>query len=297
MLYNHSDRASDCIFVLLYTFLMTYSSHILCIIFFCTYSSAKILDIVIMTSRKRNKGKERKAKKEADKMERERQIVWSTWVGYACGVSPEGRVISPCNHGLDLTIPDNNHPVTSFIDGWFTLRVNRNNMNVGKYLHDTFTKIVDESYREMAVNIFIAIGTNFMLNDNEEAKDVVTAIVALERYDGSDGSGNFDSVLYNRVAATKMRDLHFGTKRDMLKFFRKRTSCKCLKAMHLEARKTLPKLGVCYHCKERKERALLMVCSRCRMSQYCSRECQVAHWPAHKGYCEDFVSFQSNNRQ
>ena len=305
MLYNHWDRASDCIFVLLYTFLMTYSSHILCIIFFCTYSSAKILDIVIMTSRKRNKGKERKAKKEADKMERERGIVRNTWVGYASGMDYEGRVISQCNHGLDLTIPDDiNHPVINFIDALVVYWVHNlhyhNNMNVGKYLQDTYTTHPqlwgNESYREMTVNIFIAIGTNFMLKlNNEGAQDVATAlrvfataIVALENYDGS---GYFDSVVYNRVASTKMRDINgSGNMRDVLKFFRKRTSCKCLKAMHLDARKTLPKTGVCYHCEEVKERALLMVCSSCRIAQYCSRECQVADWAEHKGYCKECVS-------
>ena len=76
---------------------------------------------------------------------------------------------------------------------------------------------------------------------------------------------------------------------DALKFFRKRTSCSCLKDMHLEARKTLPKTGICYHCKERKERTLLMVCSRCRITQYCSRECQIADWSRHKVYCDEWI--------
>jgi len=28
-------------------------------------------------------------------------------------------------------------------------------------------------------------------------------------------------------------------------------------------------------------------CSKCRTALYCSRECQVKHWPAHKSNCHD----------
>ena len=247
-----------------------------------------------MTSRKRNKGKERKAKKaevESEKIENKRRVVRTTWQCLARGVDLNGQSIE-CNHGIALMIPDeDNHPVINFIDELLVYGAHENN-NVHVYLRDTFTthqEVWDnESYREMAFNIFIAIGTNFMLS-NEGAQDAATVIVALENYDGS--SGGFGSVLFNRATATKMRDIHFGTKRDMLKFFRKRTSCKCLKAMHLEARKTQAKTGECYHCKEKMERALLMVCSRCRIAQYCSRKCQVADFSGHKRECGIFCSY------
>ena len=81
-------------------------------------------------------------------------------------------------------------------------------------------------------------------------------IVILENYDG----GAANSFLCNRVVASKR--------------------------MHLEARKTVPKLGKCYHCKLVKERAMLMVCGRCGIAQYCSRKCQMAHWPSHKCDCD-----------
>jgi len=260
-----------------------------------------------MTSRKRNKGKERKAKKaeleaekvalEVERMERERGIVRNGWKSWARGVDINGQSIE-CNHGIALVMPDDkNHPVVNFMD---TFHVNGalKQIFVADNFRDTFTRHQElwgnKRYREMAVNIFIAIGTNFMLNDNEEAKDVATAIVALENYDGS---GDFDSVNYNRVVARKMNDL-LGNRsgRDELKFFRKRTSCSCLKDMHLEARKTLPKTGVCYHCEQEKERSLLMVCSRCRTAQYCSRKCHVADWSRHKGYCDIFCSYATTGK-
>ena len=113
-----------------------------------------------------------------------------------------------------------------------------------------------------------------------------TLIMVLENYDRT-------SVINSPGVALKLRDLYFGgntAKRDVLKFYRKRTSCSCLKKMHLEARKDIQKMGGCYHCLKLKECSTLLVCSRCGVVQYCSRECQVADWPNHKeGECDHFV--------
>lgn len=263
-----------------------------------------------MTSRKRNKGKERKAraaKLEAEKERESRALVRNTWILWARGMNINGQSIEIewCNHGISLVIPnEDDHLVANFMDAWVTYRVNPNNVHVGQYLRETFTTYQEvwdnERYREMAVNIFTAIGTNSLLSierglGGHESKCLATAIVILENYNGS---GDFDSVirsvLSNRAAATKMRDISGGgsstSRRDMLKFFRKRITCSCLKKIHLEARKTLPKVGMCYHCGEEKERRLLMVCGKCKISQYCSRECQMAHWPSHKRRCDMHVS-------
>jgi len=114
----------------------------------------------------------------------------------------------------------------------------------------------------------------------------------LERY-GETPDADYDAVCSSFGMATKyiihQVSLDNGITRELLKFFRKRITCKCLKKMHLEARKTQPKLGVCFHCNQVKERALLMVCSRYMMSQYCSKECQVAALPVHRKDCDDYV--------
>jgi len=106
---------------------------------------------------------------------------------------------------------------------------------------------------------------------------------------------DFMSIINFRDVATKKRDLFIENvdismgRRDMLKFYRKRMGCKCLKKMHLEARKTSPKLGECEYCGEVKKRALLMVCSRCMVDQYCSRKCQVADQYEHVEHCDQYV--------
>ena len=60
-----------------------------------------------MPSRKRNKGKERKAKKaeqEVERIEKDKMVVRETWQGWARGedMLKNGRVITQCNHGCAL---------------------------------------------------------------------------------------------------------------------------------------------------------------------------------------------------
>ena len=259
----------------------------------------------IMTSRKKNKGRERKAKKaeleadkaklQAEKEERQREIVRKSWTGWARG-DINGQPVVECNHRVDSVLPnDKNHSVTNFIDALFLFEASdSSNLHLGFHLRDTFTKHRElwgnERYRKMAVNILIKIGTNFLLRNEHGGSFLVAhAIVALENYDG-------EGILNTCVALTKLRDiLGRHSLRDVLKFFRKRTACSCLKRMHLEERKTQPKTGFCDHCHEDKERALLMVCSRCRLSQYCSRECQIAHWPKHRSDCDIYCSTQRHS--
>ena len=88
-----------------------------------------------------------------------------------------------------------------------------------------------------------------------------------------------------------------GSIRDVLKIYRKRIICSCLKDKHSLARKTTPKMGACYNCGQMKERALLMVCSKCRIAHYCSRECQIAAWSVHRGHCDICVKAHQRRRQ
>ena len=75
----------------------------------------------------------------------------------------------------------------------------------------------------------------------------------------------------------------------LVSFFRKRIPCKCLDSKYKEV-KSITKIGLCYnyYCSlpDRKTaRGKMLSCTQCRRANYCSRECQVAHWPTHKRFC------------
>ena len=97
-------------------------------------------------SRKRNKGKERKAKQLAKKEENERAMEREFWWAF-CNIS------TGCNHGHDVVISDD-HPVMSFMDQFF-VNLDKRKMKTDDNLMLTFqthTHIwTNESYRKLAI--------------------------------------------------------------------------------------------------------------------------------------------------
>jgi hypothetical protein len=49
----------------------------------------------------------------------------------------------------------------------------------------------------------------------------------------------------------------------------------------------------CHHCEKLEthmDGAFLMKCNRCKVTYYCSKDCQVADWKRHKGWCKGLAS-------
>ena len=253
-----------------------------------------------MVSRKRNKGKERKAKQEETK----RAVVRNFWHGWAPRdgkLLVNNAIITRCDHTLSTTMIsgiNGSHPVSSFMDDLFVNWLEKDISLTGNLFNTLQHQQVwnDSSYRNEAIKLLLQLGTNLLLVHDgvvqqisliHNATFVAQVIVVLEKY-GIAGEIN----LAINVSIAKLNDLYLEEDskwRDLLKFFSKRINCSCLKKMHSEARKTMPKLGICHHCHESKERALLMVCSRCKVHQYCSRQCQVANWSSHWELCDTYV--------
>ena len=248
------------------------------------------------SSRKRNKGKERKAKKAAEKEESALVELQQTWRWARGNMGSSGDTgIYPlciqCKHGLgEVVLPDGSHPISKFISSYLLL---------GTTLKDTISNNQDvwndASVRKMTADILTRIGTNLLcvpgtsMNQSRDSQhliiDMAFIITMLENYDKA---LDYDS----NAVKPSYKYLYCGSNnayRDLLKFYRKRLKCSCLKKIHLEARKTHPKLGKCHSCGVIKERSLLMVCSRCMVAPYCSRECQVLDSPRHREYCDILV--------
>ena len=56
-------------------------------------------------------------------------------------------------------------------------------------------------------------------------------------------------------------------------------------------------MGKCTYCHEEKERASLSVCSRCMISEYCSRECSISAWPSHKLDCNVYYEYHHSKQR
>ena len=245
------------------------------------------------SSRKRNKGKDRKAKQLAKKEGKDRadaHMMWKRFYG-----------IKKCDHGCAIISDD--HPVSSFMDDFFVNVFHNGNVSFDQVVSDSLKKLYqthtliwsNEDYRRLAISILLQIGTNLLLREGSSETEInwplcfAHSIVILEHFDGS---GSIYSSWNLRCSVSKRRDLQpdiSNTWRDVLKFYRKRVSCKCLKKMHLEARKNKPKIGLCWYCQKKMERVSLSVCSRCMVRQYCSRKCQVADWSKHESDCGIYV--------
>ena len=229
------------------------------------------------SSRKRNKGKVRKAKKE--------EMIRNSWQSWTVNVQ--------CDHGCAVKVPDD-HSVHSFMDLLFANI--RDNWNLYDIMRGTLRKYPevwnDNILRQTVINIIVRIGTNMLLKGHDISWVVCISqgIKSIEHYNGTLA---IDSVVNGRDVRTKLRDLNphvSSNRRDVLKFYRKRTTCKCMKKMHLEARKTISKMGICYGCLKEYKRPSLLICSRCMIYQYCSKDCQIANWPVHESICDIHVS-------
>lgn len=222
--------------------------------------------------------------------------IWNKWKNLEVG----------CMHGCDTSIADD-HPVSKFMDEFFIHWI-RKHKNIALILQDMlqlqrYSHVwTEDNHRELAIQTLVSIGANMLLADddiNEGSLSMAKTILVLEHYDSSEGL-SLHSPFYGHSSAVKRRDMDpdvSSTKRDLLKFYRKRLPCKCLKRMHLEARKTTPKMGMCNHCNIEKERVTLSVCSRCMVHQYCSKECQVAAWPEHDKECKIYYSYDQFQQQ
>ena len=89
----------------------------------------------------------------------------------------------------------------------------------------------------------------------------------------------------------KMCELYKGDDHTLVSFSRKRIPCKCLDNKYKEV-KSITKIGRCHNpnCSlpdkyKKTVRSEMLYCTQCRRANYCSRECQVAHWPFHKEIC------------
>ena len=158
----------------------------------------------------------------------------------------------------------------------------------------------DREKQKMLYKFFVSLGTLLLLkirsehdhsypgledhNPDHDLTGFPSNVVAIAAV-FSKHNFEWDEVLADPKDRILFRDLNQGCfGYETIKFFHKRSSCKCLNEQYTRA-KTSPKLMVCNYCKKKKDRRQLFMCGRCKYTHYCSVECQAADYADHKTLC------------
>mmetsp|Transcript_10574 Transcript_10574/g.23409 ORF Transcript_10574/g.23409 Transcript_10574/m.23409 type:complete len:258 (-) Transcript_10574:31-804(-) len=245
-----------------------------------------------MPSRKRSKGKARKAKAPNDdgeqqqgRQEREQQVQHHSIPGQLLS---ELSIVRRCDHGCPR--PPDGDVCSKFVVAFEdSMRVEFENgdhsLVMAAVMVSSETINIDSRVwkdaviRERLRSYLVSIGTDSLLNGNmTKAMVHAITIIMLEL------STTSDPIVFNRKLTALTRDLVQDKERETTRFFSKRIGCSCLTERYAQL-KTQTKIGECSYCHEEKKRVELMVCQRCRLSQYCSKECQREGWAEHKRTC------------
>jgi len=138
-----------------------------------------------------------------------------------------------------------------------------------------------EETQQKLRSLFINLGTNLLLlRDSSQVANVAAAFHITSSHDF-----NYWDAMDSSKHRVSLRNMENGLVYDSAKFFHKRIPCQCLKKMYLQER-SKPKPAECSSCRSDKERRQLYLCSGCLYHQYCNVECQTAAWPKHKLHCK-----------
>lgn len=267
-----------------------------------------------MPSRKRIKGKDRKARQLEASMSNPQKSLkeWLAW--------GERNEKINCNHGVVTDAPRCEQFLEYFFNGMANgVELLDNMSNLLTTFPDVFTE--GESHRNV-VNVMSRLAANLVLYAFEYGNNkslclllrpaivggkvdlqfkpdslsalclnVTTTLCVLVHYDGGK---DIESTFYHPHVAGKIISFNPQTNgsRRVLKFLSMLNTCSCLKELYAHTKKTHEKLSYCSHCKSIKKRSSLMVCGDCRIENYCSKECQSSAWNDHQIECGHIIDLQ-----
>ena len=257
-----------------------------------------------MPSRKKAKGKARKAAKEAKAAkEEESQALVEVAASQRQGESVETQLqrlrinaASPklCRHGLVQSSPGDQKICEDFINT-FAVAFRSSIVDLGDCLHAAYNTTKEKypdvyaSKLDTVVSILLARGTQYILEEVKLAA-VLHAVFAsyFEGIMAIEVDGSEDVSCLRKIVELFNPDDH-----TLVSYYRNRTPCSCLDEKYKEV-KSVKKMGLCCNtnCSQpgcRVERSKMFSCTRCGAANYCSVQCQRADWKKHKKICTIIV--------
>ncbi len=270
-----------------------------------------------MPSRKKAKGKARKAAKEAKaKQEAEesqeaveveasadqRQVEEGSLEAQLQRLGINAATSSKsCKHVSPLFSSDGAKGCLKLVNEFiavFILRA-RDNMNMVDALiaaneatEEEFAAIYS-SKMDTVISILLSSGTNHILDgDNKHARFNAIVVCFFEEWTAVKMRESKALVNWAKIVELDRADDH-----TLVQYFRKRIPCACLDKKYEEV-KSVKKIGYCYNssCSQPGnlvERSKMFCCTRCGLANYCSVECQKVDWKSHKEFCNINVKMKA----
>ena len=192
-----------------------------------------------MPSRKRSKGKERKAKQTEANLSKDKK----TWIEWVLWSQQNDKI--RCNHGHDINLTSSHDCVHQFLES-FLFSNEKDALLTLESLESTqplVWKDDDTSYRKELINILTVMTANQLLFEAQFGitqhksllhwgLQVAVAILVLENYQGNIPSTSYlpyVAGMYSRLNPMGGKNIN---NRDLLKFISNRLSCSCLKDLN-----------------------------------------------------------------
>lgn len=254
-----------------------------------------------MPSRKRIKGKQRKALQQAAAVSPTTNLAADPpRPATALSLATFNNANSgSCMHGLDLStpIPPEVERMLTELDRQLNDIYETPKLGFLLYSWDSlFTSHYDALFvrsdngfvhgREITLRILIHKGMEAILSPATLTNNIASWLSFLiEVFEGRKQAKSLTDQFVIYAAFNALQ--YFNSDRDLLRFYKDRASCNCLKGMYKEAKK-MPSVDACHFCTKTYEVSKLFRCSACTIGQYCSQQCQKKDWTKHKVCCEFF---------
>ena len=203
-----------------------------------------------------------------------------------------------CNHGCSLANipPICREFIKTFFDTWKVAHATDDNRITSNFtaMRRTFEKYPDvwdsgSTLLAPMKSILVAYAVDAILYQRNKSTSEYVGycpgfaglILAFEGF----CCGVFEGI----AAATKCEYIFHGGDRAVVKYLSKHSTCGCLKPIWAELKKTQPKISVCDYCKKSPAVSNVIVCSKCEVYEYCSKECQNDARSTHRYRCQIFA--------
>ena len=254
-----------------------------------------------MPSRKKAKGKARKA---AKAKEEESRAVVNVTADQRQEESLEARMQrliingTLCRHGCPLLSAAEEKICEKFISAYIASFHSEDDVGnpFATAYHATEEEYADvyDFKLDSVISMLLANGTQRILDGDKRRAQFYACLVGYFE--------DYIAVFLRKTGAmtnlTKLADLNDADDHTLVSFYRKRISCSCLDEKYKEV-KSVKKVGLCFNpnCSQpgrKVERSKMFYCTRCGVANYCSVECQRADWKEHSSEeCDKAVQIKA----